>query len=109
MTIRPLGAIMCWHSLTSMNLPMSRAPTSACVRCRDDETTIRRWFDLFAPRVEEVIVCDLGCEQAVKDYRAERGTTDELRRIDWMGVLWGRGREWRPPLLVGWESYGVDG
>lgn len=43
-----------------MNTRMTRHPISACVNCRDDESTIRRWLDVFAPRVKEVIICDTG-------------------------------------------------
>jgi O-methyltransferase len=41
-----------------------------------------------------VIVDDYGampsCREAVEDFRAERGITDEVRRIDWTGVYWQR-------------------
>lgn len=30
------------------------------------------------------------CEQAVRDFRAERGITDNIREIDWTGVYWQR-------------------
>ena len=39
-----------------------------------------------------VIVDDYGaieaCAQAVRDYRAENGVTEEIRSIDWTGVYW---------------------
>lgn len=41
-----------------------------------------------------VIVDDYGamasCRKAVEDFRAERGITDEIARIDWTGVYWRR-------------------
>ena len=34
--------------------------------------------------------CVKACKQAVTDYRAEHGITDEIREIDWTGVYWQR-------------------
>lgn len=58
------------------------------------ESTIQALRNLY-PKLAPggyVIVDDFGaieaCAQAVRDYRAENGVTDELHKIDWTGVYW---------------------
>lgn len=49
-----------------------------------------------------VIIDDFGaieaCAQAVRDYRAEAGVTEELRKIDWTGVYWRKNNSSRPMI-----------
>ena len=76
-----------------MEPPLPRFDISACVNCRDDETTIRRWLDLLAPRVEEVIVCDTGSRDGTMDIiRAAPYDNIVLHQFRWPGFVAARNR-----------------
>ena len=84
-----------WFSDTLPTAPIERL---SVVRLDGDmyESTMDGLRNLY-PKLSVggyLIVDDFGavpaCAQAVEDYRAEHGITDEIRRIDWTGVYWKR-------------------
>lgn len=84
-----------WFSETLPNAPIERV---AVMRLDGDmyQSTIEALEALY-PKLSVggyVIIDDFGaipgCRQAVTDFRATKGITDEMQPIDWSGVYWQR-------------------
>lgn len=61
---------------------------SACVNCRDDETTIGRWIECVSDHVAEIIICDTGSQDRTKEIILGYGLK-RLRFLErpWTGFL----------------------
>ena len=80
-------------------LPAAPIERLAVLRLDGDmyQSTMDALVNLY-PKVSQggyVIVDDYGaipaCRQAVHDYRAANGITEEIRDIDWTGIFWQKG------------------
>jgi len=80
-------------------LPAAPIERLAVLRLDGDmyQSTMDTLVNLY-PKVSQggyVIVDDYGaipaCRQAVNDYRAANGITEEIRDIDWTGIFWQKG------------------
>lgn len=65
---------------------------SACVNCRDDESTITRWLNCVVPHVDEIIICDTGSLDSTKDLIRNYNATIVLIEKPWTNFLDARNR-----------------
>jgi len=81
-------------------LPSAPIQKLSLIRLDGDmyESTMDGLVNLY-PKLSEggfIIIDDWGaieaCKQAVVDYRDKYGITDEIRKVDWTGVYWRKGR-----------------
>lgn len=69
------------------------SPLSACVNCRDDETTIGRWIECVSDYVAEIIICDTGSQDKTREIILGYGLK-KLKFLErpWPGFL--EARNW---------------